>query len=820
LGRLADQRGAFDAACVHLQRSVTLATDAGDLELASWSQLRLLVFMSDGGDATSPLLAELRSRIIRGGSPHLIAGLHIAAAQVEGKRGHLESASRHCRAADGLLRGYDNLWLDAYNQGALAAVSLLLWNLDAALIYARRSLKLADESGAHDVRVATLGNLGYLFFQLGDLDTAAEYFDQLVSLSPVGGEKARGAKDSLARLYLVQEHFDKSHELLDEIEESIRTPEDRAKYACRYAQLTRTALLARQDRLTDALASAELVIELADRSRDVLLRTLGLLAKAELLVRLEQSPAALEILEAVAPHLPTHPPTVYGDYEKILGLALAHAGRTTTAGSHFQRARRVYEALRSTPALLDLNRVAPSAPPAHDGPLVPDPEPGVVLATVASLMVHSGRPHLLARELIALLEHLDFVQHARILRRTDAGELEELCRMPDRHDRDAAQDVHRSFAAGEGLTIELEIRGEPDAEAVATLNALALLFVTIREIERARAEREERLTLWPIEEVPLEDGHAVVAGKMRDLIAIARRVATVNVSVLITGESGTGKEVLARAIHGFSDRSDKPFVPFNCAAVPREMLESQLFGHRRGAFTGADRDNPGVIRGARGGTLFLDEIGDLSLDLQPKLLRFLESGEICPLGESVPFTVDVRVVAATNSNLEQAVKAGRFREDLFYRLNVIRLPIPPLRERRDEIPELVHHFVSKAAAEFGRGQVRVAEDTMEQLIVHSWPGNIRQLQNELRRMVAMAEPDAVLPPAALSIPLSPRRPATGHDDQLTAPLREKLQPTLARIEREMIKVALRDNQGKVDAAARALGISRKGLYLKRQRLGL
>src|SRR5262245_28279747 len=176
----------------------------------------------------------------------------------------------------------------------------------------------------------------------------------------------------------------------------------------------------------------------------------------------------------------------------------------------------------------------------------------------------------------------------------------------------------------------------------------------------------------------------------------ARRVASTNVNVLITGESGTGKEILAKAVHGYSARADRPFVPFNCTAVPREMLESQLFGHKRGSFTGAERDNPGLIRAARNGTLFLDEIGEMSLELQPKLLRFLESGEISPLGEE-PSNVDVRIVAATNRNLEQLVEDGRFREDLYYRLNVFKLNIPPLRDRRDEIPGLVHHFVQKNA---------------------------------------------------------------------------------------------------------------------------
>ncbi len=214
------------------------------------------------------------------------------------------------------------------------------------------------------------------------------------------------------------------------------------------------------------------------------------------------------------------------------------------------------------------------------------------------------------------------------------------------------------------------------------------------------------------------------------------------------------------------------------------MLESQLFGHRRGAFTGADRDNPGVIRAARDGTLFLDEIGELSLELQPKLLRFLESGEISPLGEPTLQTVDVRILAATNANLEQLVQQGRFREDLFYRLNVIRLTIPPLRERRDEIPALVHHFVGRAAQEFGKARVRLAQETMEHLIVYPWPGNVRQLNNELRRMVALAESDTVLGPSALSkdiLRATPRTPrGKRRPGDLGAPWREAAANLVAR----------------------------------------
>jgi transcriptional regulator with PAS, ATPase and Fis domain len=320
-----------------------------------------------------------------------------------------------------------------------------------------------------------------------------------------------------------------------------------------------------------------------------------------------------------------------------------------------------------------------------------------------------------------------------------------------------------------------------------------------------------------------DDGNGIILGQMRELMVFAKRVAKTNISVLLTGESGTGKEILARAIHKYSTRADKPFMPFNCTAVPRDMLESQLFGHRRGAFTSADRDNPGLIRAAKGGTLFLDEIGELGLDLQPKLLRFLESGEISPLGETGPMNVDVRIIAATNRDLDELVREERFREDLFYRLNVIRLTIPPLRERRDEIPALIHHFVSRSARDLGKGRLRVAEETMERFLLYPWPGNVRQMQNEIRRIVALADVDGVLLPDILSPDIrkaAPKAPRGKDGVELIVPLTEKLTPTLAQVEREMIRLALKNTHGRLDAAAKALGISRKGLYLKRQRLGL
>jgi DNA-binding NtrC family response regulator len=278
-------------------------------------------------------------------------------------------------------------------------------------------------------------------------------------------------------------------------------------------------------------------------------------------------------------------------------------------------------------------------------------------------------------------------------------------------------------------------------------------------------------------------------------------------------------------VHAASTRAKGPFLPFNCAAGPRDMIDTQLFGHRRGAFTGATEHAPGVIRAAAGGTLFLDEIGESPLDVQPKLLRFLESGEIHPIGEPHPLTADVRVIAATNIDLDAAVANGSFREDLFYRLNIVRLHLPPLRERRVEVPVFAQHYLQKYARELGKGDLRLAEETMEYLLLYKWPGNVRQLANEMRRLVAMAEADAVLMPEHLApeivaarrtVPASER---TLDSNELVVRLDQPLAAAWQHVERSMVQYAYKQCGGRIEETARMLGVSRKGLYLKRQRLG-
>ncbi len=235
-------------------------------------------------------------------------------------------------------------------------------------------------------------------------------------------------------------------------------------------------------------------------------------------------------------------------------------------------------------------------------------------------------------------------------------------------------------------------------------------------------------------------GHSV---QMQAIFNTLERVIPTRSNVLILGESGTGKEVIAEIIHKNSPRRDSPFMSINCSAIPDNLLESELFGYKKGAFTGASSDKPGILTLANGGTLFLDEIGDMPVHLQTKLLKFLETSEVFPLGDTRSHHVDVRVISATNKNLEELVKEGKFRDDLYYRLNVIEIKLPPLRERKDDIPLLVNHFIEKFCNENNRTMVTITDEALECLKNYNWPGNIRELRNVIERAVILCPGDTI-----------------------------------------------------------------------------
>jgi len=305
---------------------------------------------------------------------------------------------------------------------------------------------------------------------------------------------------------------------------------------------------------------------------------------------------------------------------------------------------------------------------------------------------------------------------------------------------------------------------------------------------------------------------------MQRIYATIEAVSQNKSNVLITGENGTGKELVARAIHSKSALREKPFVAINCGALAETLLESQLFGHRRGAFTGAVEDHDGVFQAADGGTLFLDEIAEISPSLQVKFLRAIQEREVTPLGTTRPIKVDVRLIAATNVDLEERMRSGRFRADLFYRLNVVAIAVPPLRERREDIPLLVEHFVAEFSRTYGVEPKRVADAAMERLVHYHWPGNVRELQNVIERAFALSPAPEILvedlPPAVLEEPAPPAAEAAGPEPDLATPR------PLEELERLNIAAALRRSGGNKNEAARILGIDRQRLYRKIEKYGL
>jgi two-component system nitrogen regulation response regulator GlnG len=357
--------------------------------------------------------------------------------------------------------------------------------------------------------------------------------------------------------------------------------------------------------------------------------------------------------------------------------------------------------------------------------------------------------------------------------------------------------------------------------------AVAEIPALVEKARRARALRDEVRTLRREVGEGVTSGERLV-GRSAALLEVFKttgRVARSDVAVLITGASGTGKEVVARAIHAASERGEGPFVPVNAAAIPRELLESELFGHERGAFTGAVEARPGRFRDASGGTLFLDEVGDMPLELQAKLLRVLQSGEVTSVGGRRAERVDVRILAATHRDLEAEVRAGRFRDDLLYRLRVVPIHIPPLRERPEDIRALAEYFVTRYAKELGSGARWLSDEVMERLLAFEWPGNVRELENAVKRALVLS-PGEVLTPedfAFLDGGGPEERPEVTLEELVhreveaaleKGEIRDLYRRLLERAERPLLEAVLARTGGNQLRAASLLGINRNTLRKK------
>lgn len=817
--------GDFDAALHHFNVAVRLALEVGNPIDIAWCELRRFRALVDGGKESeiAANLSNVRRWVSRAGEARLTALLHDTVAVLEGQAGRRDEARRHLEIARSILSQHPHAWVEFSvhtNAFCLAWLTCDYGEAERHLRRARHAGALVGGSKADDV---TELNRAHLSLATGELESAFAALSKLLA-GPKRLEQL-AAIDGLGRLHLALGHYRECEETFALNWSVDRTQID--SYVLRWARTSEVAFAIRIGKFREAIDAANCELKRARARGDLPFLASLLVLQAEAFSALGNASGASHALLKTTELDVRGTRQQQGEAYSVAGKILAYAG-IPFASLFLSRARRVWRREQNIWAQLasaDLREfqlpIAKYTQRDVDR-LIPD------IRVSAPSTVQDAATVVLNRVVAAFEQSFDA---------TLAGE--ELKSIADATGCSAQvtfriSNVARNSANEEGCTArliserggDLVMRCTPSADLGGTVAAADLLALVrkLNELARLRREEARRAALWPTL-YEQNDEDLFISEEMTLLAATARKIAPTNVPVLITGETGTGKEILARAIHAASTRT-RGFVPFNCSTGSREMIDAQLFGHRRGAFTGATEHAPGVIRAAAGGTLFLDEIGEAPVEVQPKLLRFLESGEIHPVGEPLPAKVDVRVIAATNVDLDAAVSSGRFREDLFYRLNIVRLHLPPLRERRVEIPVFAQHYLKKYAGELGKGDFRLAEETVEYLLLYRWPGNVRQLANEMRRMAALAEADAVLMPEHLSpdivasrrtVPASER---TLDPNELVVRMDQPLAAVMEHVERAMIPYALGLCEGRVEDAARKLGLSRKGLYLKRMRLGV
>ncbi len=752
-------------------------------------------------------------------------GLHVAVAKVEALRGDFADADRHLDIADRLaaIEGSKEL-IDAAGL-VRTFVDVGVGNIKEAATQTSRAMAEPLALAGIKTYVSLMGNAGQLALWSGNSDLARGLLSSALEQCGAFSFLRSGLLDSSAALSLFVDDLPAAAATIEECRALIASHEVPARswYDLTH-DITRCLYFAR-------LEDWQSIIDIVDEADPELerrhlrtWRTSLLAARAKAHARLgEHDAAEASLLDAmrVCPKGAVDPMIAL---ETATATCQAARGNVVQAHRHFDRALRASEAIghQFHHWVVSNERESwslSSTDPADTRAPVPEShgDPGLLLSEVTGLLASSHSLDLLSTRVISILESSSMRARFRV----DVGD-----GLGESDGTAATWEVKGSH----GFRLQLSSPTKSTVISVSHLTSLEeLTFVknlTDLVATALKIDDDADTHLWPEAEATGPDEAIFRSPRMRELRRIAVRLADTGLPILIVGETGTGKEVFARLIHDNSRVKRGPFIAYNASTMPRDIAESQLFGHRRGAFTGALESSGGVIRAAERGTLFLDEIGDLELAVQPKLLRFLELGEIHPLGEPRPLHVQVRVVAATNAPLPQLVADGRFRSDLWYRLQVSMLTLPPLRERKDEIPALTAYFVRKAAAEARRERIQVGDDVLAALLLYDWPGNLRQLYNEIRRLVALAHDGDTIRSEDLSPniagPWRQTRPtaAPAQEASLSVRLDQPLDLAIADVERAFIEHALAQTQGRVTDAAQVLGISRKGLFLKRKKLGL
>jgi hydrogenase-4 transcriptional activator len=882
-GRLAYSRGEQSRAIALHGRALKQAEMAHDSRAIGRARYELALCYTKVADTTivREHIAEAAAALHAAGDRRHLALVHSLSGMMLAQSGRYDEANAALRLAErqaAALSADDVLAVVCVNQ---ANVALIRHRYDQALVLAERAAALQEGLGqGHGLAVA-LATLGQICVRIGNLQRAEAVLHRALEVrSAVQFHETTGAvNDTLAQMSLMRGDYERAAEYLQRAADAYGAYGRQTSRWYEWSVRVIAARLALRRGTPDAaLAMAD---EIARSSAAPPAEALqGELIAIEALVAAARLDEAEHRLGQVESRLdPRSTPGAWGEFLRLrgelrsrqartteayhdiaqsssvfdlvgeryqaavsqlaLGRLAARAGARSTADRHFQQAAQVFQSLGAMRDLEEAREALSAAQTVGTGEYVGSPADADD-ALVRRLVEAAILPELLARELAAALLEAVTADVAVVFVELPGGDIRVIAHAGT--DLDAARTVGRlglqGGAYGSGSVMVEAIGREPDGpRAVAVASARPLGPHLMRRLRMMAAVARQGFDLCgarerpaqasdttserPLE--PLLPGFVCASAAMHKVVDQIQRLQGNDLTVLVTGESGTGKELIARAIHVGSPRSAAVFLPYNCTTTTRDLADSQLFGHRRGAFTGAVSDQAGLIRTATGGTLFLDEVGDLPFDVQPKLLRFLEHGEIMPVGDARPQRVDVRVITATNADLEQRVAEGKFREDLYYRLSVIRIHVPPLRQRREEIPHLSTFFLREASSRLAKPDVQLSSGVLDLFSQYWWPGNVRQLRNEIQRAVAMAPAGGTVEPEHLSPDLTDEAsppPAERFPTKVALRGGQTLASVVDDVERDLIRETLARNRGNISETARALGLTRRGLYLKLRRLGL
>jgi hydrogenase-4 transcriptional activator len=878
-GRLAVARGEPSRGIAFLTKALHQAERAHESRAIGLAHYELGLCYRQVGDMAivREHITKAASALHAAGDRRHLAMVHSLSGVTLAQEGRLDESISALRQAERLAVIAEAGDVLATVCGNQANVALMQHRHDQALALAERSVELQEQAGTpHGLGVA-LASLGQICVRVGNLTRAEAALNRALDVrSPLHfmRETTGAVFDTLAQIHLIRGEHDQAARCLLKAREAYGETLASRWYQWSVRALEARVALRRGDATSALAISGEVA---ASNDTPAIYALQAELTAIESLLALGRTDDAEHRLEAISSRVePEAMSGTWGEFLRLRGRLHAAAGKATEAYHDFGQSVSVFDLLgegyQSGLSYLELGRLAAAAgarsratrylsdaaaifeglgaaPDLADARTALNHVPAVTSggyvgvqmdgddALVRRIADAAVIPALLARDgATALLEACD-AQAAVLFIRTPNGHVHVLgsagCDVQTARGIAAASARKGTELAGPPFVVTEPIGRAGDGPrfavlsstrplAASTLQRFRTLCIVLRQgfdLCQARDRQPDAAASLERPLEPLLPGFVCASAAMQRVADQIQRMQGNDLTVLITGESGTGKDLVARAIHAGSPRSGKMFLPYNCTSATRELADSQLFGHRRGSFTGAIADQAGVLRTAVGGTLFLDEVGDLPLDVQPKLLRFLEQGEVLPVGDTRPQRVDVRVVAATNADLESRVSEGKFREDLFYRLTVIRIHVPPLRERREEIPHLSTFFLREACERLGKPGVRLSAETLDIFDTFPWPGNVRQLRNEVQRAVAMAAREGLVTPDLLSTAFGTHPPGAGADAR-SRHRRTTLAAAVETIEREMIQSALERSAGNISETARTLGLTRRGLYLKMDRLGV